>query len=52
MSSDRAKAYTQAGVDIEAGNTLVSRIKSMVQSTQTRGVISDIGGFGGLGVCG
>lgn len=48
MSSDRAKAYTQAGVDIEAGNTLVSRIKSMVQSTQTRGVISDIGGFGGL----
>ena len=48
MSSDRAKAYTQAGVDIEAGNALVSRIKGMVQSTQTRGVISDIGGFGGL----
>ena len=48
MSSDRAKAYTQAGVDIEAGNSLVSRIKGMVQSTQTRGVISDIGGFGGL----
>ena len=31
MSIDRAKAYTQAGVDIEAGNSLVSRIKSMVE---------------------
>ena len=31
MSSDRAKAYTQAGVDIEAGNDLVSRIKGMVE---------------------
>lgn len=48
MSSDRAKAYTQAGVNIQAGNDLVARIKHMVQSTQTRGVISDIGGFGGL----
>lgn len=48
MSSERSKAYTQAGVNIEAGNALVSRIKTLVQSTQTRGVISDIGGFGGL----
>ena len=48
MSSERAKAYAQAGVNIEAGNALVSRIKDLVQSTQTRGVISDIGGFGGL----
>ncbi|MBO5491291.1 MAG: phosphoribosylformylglycinamidine cyclo-ligase [Desulfovibrio sp.] len=48
MSSERAKAYTQAGVDIEAGNALVSRIKTLVQGTHTRGVISDIGGFGGL----
>ena len=48
MSSERAKAYTQAGVNIEAGNALVGRIKHLVASTQTRGVISDIGGFGGL----
>ena len=48
MSSERAKAYTQAGVNIEAGNALVGRIKHLVASTQIRGVISDIGGFGGL----
>src|SRR6218665_1401244 len=48
MPEDRAKAYTEAGVDINAGNALVSRIKSMVASTHTKGVISDIGGFGGL----
>ena len=48
MSSDRTKAYTEAGVNIAAGNALVERIKSLVASTQTRGVVSDIGGFGGL----
>lgn len=44
----RAKAYTESGVDINAGNQLVSRIKSMVDKTRTQGVFSDIGGFGGL----
>ncbi len=48
MSSGRAKAYVDAGVDIHAGNELVSRIKKSVAKTATRGVISDIGGFGGL----
>ena len=48
MSSDRARAYTAAGVDIEAGNALVRRIRGLVASTQTRGVLADIGGFGGL----
>lgn len=48
MSSERARAYTAAGVDIEAGNALVGRIRSLVSSTQTRGVLGDIGGFGGL----
>ena len=48
MSLSRSKAYTEAGVDIEAGNSLVSRIKSMVAKTHIHGVLSDIGGFGGL----
>ena len=48
MSNDRCKAYTDAGVNIQAGNQLVDRIKSLVSSTQTRGVMGDIGGFGGL----
>ncbi len=48
MSTDRSKAYTAAGVNIQAGNDLVSRIKHLVSSTHTKGVISDIGGFGGL----
>lgn len=48
MTHKRARAYTQAGVDIAAGNALVSRIASLVQTTHTKGVLSAIGGFGGL----
>ncbi len=48
MSSSRSDAYTSAGVNINAGNALVSRIKSLVATTYTHGVLSDIGGFGGL----
>lgn len=48
MSSSRSQAYTDAGVNINAGNELVSRIKALVASTHTHGVLSDIGGFGGL----
>ena len=52
MSSEksvtRARAYTDSGVDINAGNELVTRIKSMVKSTRIQGVFSDIGGFGGM----
>ena len=44
----RHKAYKDAGVDIQAGNQFVSRIKSMVGETFTKGVVTDIGGFGGL----
>lgn len=46
--SQRDKAYKDAGVDIQAGNAFVSRIKSLVASTYTKGVVNDIGGFGGL----
>lgn len=45
---NRARAYTEAGVDIHAGNTLVDRIKPLVAATHVHGVLADIGGFGGL----
>lgn len=41
-------AYKQAGVDVEAGYEAVKRMKSHVKRTFTEGVLSDIGGFGGL----
>ena len=47
-STLRAKAYKEAGVDIDGGYSLVQRIKSMVGQTHIPGVLSDIGGFGGL----
>src|SRR5688572_25828136 len=40
--------YRQAGVDIEAGNEVVRRIKKLARATFTPGVLSDIGSFGGL----
>jgi len=40
--------YRASGVDIDAGNETVRRIKSLATSTFTPGVLSDIGSFGGL----
>ncbi|NNG08304.1 MAG: phosphoribosylformylglycinamidine cyclo-ligase [Desulfobacteraceae bacterium] len=40
--------YAESGVDIEAGNKLVNRIKPIVSRTFKSGVITDIGGFAGL----
>jgi phosphoribosylformylglycinamidine cyclo-ligase len=40
--------YKTAGVDIDAGNETVRRIRSLAKATFTSGVISDIGSFGGL----
>ncbi len=40
--------YKDAGVDIEAGNDLVERIRPLVASTMRPEVLTGIGGFGGL----
>ena len=40
--------YKASGVDIDAGNDAVRRIRSLARSTFTAGVLSDIGSFGGL----
>ena len=40
--------YRHAGVDIDAGNETVRRIRSLARSTFTPGVLSEIGSFGGL----
>src|SRR5712692_4280734 len=40
--------YKAAGVDIDAGNETVRRIKTIARATFTPGVLSEIGSFGGL----
>ena len=40
--------YADAGVDIDAGNTLVERIKPAAKRTARPGVMSGLGGFGAL----
>jgi phosphoribosylformylglycinamidine cyclo-ligase len=40
--------YRASGVDIDAGNETVRRIKALARSTFTAGVLSEIGSFGGL----
>src|SRR4029079_2264067 len=40
--------YKHAGVDIDAGNEVVRRIKGLARGTATSGVLSDLGSFGGL----
>lgn len=41
-------AYKDAGVDITAGYKAVELMKGYVAKTMTKGVVSDIGGFGGM----
>lgn len=43
-----SEAYKAAGVDVEAGYKSVSLMKEHVKKTFTDGVLSNIGGFGGL----
>jgi len=46
--TNKPLTYKDAGVDIDAGNELVERIKPLVKRTQRPEVLAGIGGFGGL----
>ena len=48
MSASGGGAYKDAGVDIDAQEEALRRIKKQVRSTFTEGVLSDLGSFGGL----
>ena len=47
-SSPTAVTYADAGVDINRANRTKQRIKYLAHKTFTKGVLSEIGGFGGL----
>ena len=50
MSTNQSKplSYRDAGVNIDAGNEFVEKIKTSVASTNRPGVMGSLGGFGGL----
>ena len=48
MNNSHSKSYAEAGVNIEAGYEGVRLMKKHVDRTIIPGVVSDIGGFGGL----
>ncbi len=48
MTDSKSYTYKDAGVDIDAGEALVERIKPMAASTKRAGSDADLGGFGGL----
>ena len=45
MAQSKTSRYSEAGVDIDKGNELVTRIKTIVAPHFGRGVLTDIGGF-------
>ncbi len=47
-NTNKSLSYKDAGVDIEAGNQLVERIKSVAKSTKRPEVTSNLGGFGAM----
>ncbi len=48
MIKTKSSRYAESGVDIDKGNEFIDRIKPIVGKTFRRGVLTDIGGFGGL----
>ena len=48
MEKSFSESYKQAGVDVTAGYQSVELMKEAVKSTYNEGVVSDLGGFGGL----
>ena len=48
MLNSKSEAYAAAGVDITAGYKSVELMKKHIRKTETPGVFSDVGGFGGL----
>ncbi len=48
MNSQTSLSYRNSGVDIDAGNELVERIKPAIKATHRQGCVGSIGGFGGL----
>lgn len=48
MATDQRSAYADAGVDIDAQDKALAKIKKLVRSTFTNGVLSELGSFGGL----
>lgn len=47
-SKNQSLSYRDAGVDIDAGNNLVDRIKPLASATKRPGVMAGLGGFGAL----
>ena len=45
---NNSSTYKDAGVDIDAGNESVRRIRELVRSTYNESVITDVGTFGGM----
>ncbi len=48
MTAKNGLTYAQAGVDIDAGNALVERIKPAAKRTARPGTMAGLGGFGAL----
>ena len=48
IENSRSESYAAAGVDITAGYKAVELMKTHIARTLTSGVVSDVGGFGGL----
>ena len=48
VDQNKGLSYSDTGVDIDAGNELIKRIRPRLKKTIRPGAVSSIGGFGGL----